>query len=59
MYPASAKLQKQMKYADAKQIPFVVLIGEEEMQSSKLTLKNMTSGEQEKLSVEEIIEKVK
>lgn len=59
LYPASAKLQKQMKYADAKQIPFVVLIGEEEMQSGKLTIKNMTSGEQEKLSVEEIIEKVK
>lgn len=55
LYPASAKLQKQMKYADAKQIPFVVLIGEEEMQSGKLTLKNMQSGEQEKLSVEEII----
>ncbi|AFD09217.1 histidyl-tRNA synthetase [Solitalea canadensis DSM 3403] len=59
LYPASAKLQKQMKYADAKQIPFVVLIGEEEMQSGKLTLKNMQSGEQEKLSVEEIIKKLK
>lgn len=59
LYPVSAKLQKQMKYADAKQIPFVILIGEEEMQSGKLTLKNMISGEQEKLSVAEIIEKVK
>ncbi|POY39124.1 histidine--tRNA ligase [Solitalea longa] len=58
LYPASSKLQKQMKYADAKQIPFVILIGEEEMQSGLLALKNMQSGEQEKLSLENILEKL-
>ncbi|UKJ09396.1 histidine--tRNA ligase [Solitalea lacus] len=58
LYPSSTKLQKQMKYADSKRIPFVILIGEEEMQSGKLTLKNMTSGEQEKLTIDMIIEKL-
>jgi histidyl-tRNA synthetase len=55
LYPEAAKMKKQMKYADQKQIPFVLLIGEEEMQTGKLTLKNMTSGEQQKLGVEEMI----
>ncbi|SMO52250.1 histidine--tRNA ligase [Solitalea koreensis] len=59
LYPASAKLQKQMKYADAKNIPFVVLIGDEEMKSGKLTLKNMHSGDQEQLDIDEIIAKLK
>ena len=55
LYPDSVKLKKQMMYANKKQIPFVVLIGEEEMQSGLLTLKNMGSGEQIKVAVEEII----
>jgi histidyl-tRNA synthetase len=55
LYPASAKLKKQMSYADAKRIPYVVLIGSDEMQSGILTLKDMQSGQQEKLSVEEIV----
>jgi histidyl-tRNA synthetase len=59
LYPASAKLKKQMSYADAKNIPFVVLIGEEEMQSGQLTLKDMASGEQQKLTVTEIVDKLK
>lgn len=49
LYPASAKLKKQLSYADAKAIPYVVLIGSDEMQSGMLTLKNMQSGEQQKL----------
>jgi histidyl-tRNA synthetase len=48
-------LQKQMKYANDKNIPFVLLIGDEEIQSGKLTLKNMQSGEQQKLTIDEIL----
>jgi len=55
LYPSSAKLKKQMSYADDKSIPYVVLIGSDEMQSGILTLKNMHSGEQQKLSPEAII----
>ncbi|WP_199117181.1 histidine--tRNA ligase [Pedobacter sp. ASV28] len=59
LYPTSAKLKKQMSYADAKNIPYVILIGEEEIQSGQLTLKNMASGEQQKLVLAEIIERLK
>jgi histidyl-tRNA synthetase len=60
VYPdAKAKMKKQMGYANDKQIPYVVLIGSDEMQSGLLSLKDMTSGTQEKVSVAELIEKVK
>lgn len=59
LYPTSAKLKKQMSYADAKNIPYVILIGEEEMQSGLLTLKDMTSGAQEKLAITDIIARLK
>lgn len=59
LYPTSAKLKKQMGYADAKNIPYVILIGDEEMQNGLLTLKDMASGEQQKLSLMEIIEHIK
>ena len=49
LYPASAKLKKQMAYADAKNIPYVLLIGDEEMQNGLLSLKDMRTGEQQKL----------
>jgi histidyl-tRNA synthetase len=52
-------MKKQMGYANDKQIPYVVLIGSDEMQSGLLSLKDMTSGTQEKVSVAELIEKVK
>jgi histidyl-tRNA synthetase len=55
IYPSSAKLKKQMAYADDKSIPYVILIGSDEMESGLLTLKNMKNGEQQKVSVEEII----
>jgi len=58
LYPAAAKLKKQMSYADAKNIPYVVLIGSEEMQEGQLTLKDMQSGQQEKLAIAEIITRV-
>lgn len=56
IYPSSAKLKKQMTYADDKNIPFVILIGSDEMETGLLTLKNMKSGEQQKLATEQIIE---
>jgi len=58
LYPAGAKIKKQMEYANNKQIPYTVIIGSDEMQSGLLTFKNMTSGEQEKLTAEEILDKV-
>ncbi|GAB1463869.1 histidine--tRNA ligase [Pedobacter sp.] len=59
LYPASAKLKKQMSYADGKNIPYVILIGDKEMQSGLLTLKDMASGEQEKLAIADIIARLK
>jgi histidyl-tRNA synthetase len=59
LYPSSAKLKKQMSYADDKSIPYVILIGSDEMQSGALTLKNMQSGDQQKLTQEAIIEFIK
>ncbi len=55
IYPDSVKLKKQLDYADRKSIPFVILIGSDEMQSGLLTLKNMKTGEQQKLKTEDII----
>jgi histidyl-tRNA synthetase len=55
IYPSSAKLKKQMSYADDKKIPFVILIGSEEMETGLLSLKNMKSGEQQKITAEQII----
>uniref|UniRef100_UPI0040494354 histidine--tRNA ligase n=1 Tax=Daejeonella sp. TaxID=2805397 RepID=UPI0040494354 len=54
IYPSSAKLKKQMTYADDKNIPFVILIGSDEMETGLLSFKNMKSGEQQKLTTEEI-----
>ena len=53
------KLKKQMSYANAKQIPFVALAGENEMAAGKLTLKNMLTGDQQLVSAEELISAVK
>jgi len=54
----SAKMKKQMSYADSKKIPFVVLIGKDEMQSGSLTIKDMATGQQEKLTLSKIISKL-
>jgi histidyl-tRNA synthetase len=56
LYPTAAKLKKQLSYADAKKIPYVILIGSEEMGSGLLSLKNMQSGEQQKLDIAAIIQ---
>ena len=52
-------MKKQMSYANAKQIPFVVLAGENEMNAGKVTLKNMETGDQSVLSEDELIERLK
>ncbi|WP_394369452.1 histidine--tRNA ligase [Fulvivirga lutea] len=59
IYPDQAKLKKQFGYADKKNIPYTITIGSEEMKSGKLALKDLHSGEQESLSVDEIINKLK
>ena len=58
IYPDSAKMKKQMSYANAKQIPFVVLAGESEMEAGKVTLKNMETGEQVLVSPDELVSKL-
>jgi histidyl-tRNA synthetase len=59
LYPAGTKIKKQLDYANAKQIPYTIMIGSDEMQSGLLTFKDMTSGLQEKLSAESIINKLR
>ena len=59
IFPDKAKMKKQMSYANAKNIPFVVLAGENEMAAGKVTLKNMESGEQTLVTAEELIAAVK
>lgn len=56
LYPDVAKMKKQMKYADQKQIPFVVLIGEQELETGNLSLKNMKTGEQQQVPVDKMIQ---
>ena len=59
IYPDSAKMKKQMSYANAKQIPFVAIVGESEMAEGKVNLKNMTTGEQSMLSPDELVEAIR
>ena len=49
-------MKKQMSYANAKQVPYVVLAGENEISEGKLTLKNMLTGDQQLVTVEELID---
>ena len=59
IFPDSSKMKKQMGYANAKNIPFVALVGENEMNENKVTLKNMETGEQTLVSAEELIQTLK
>ena len=59
MYPDSMKMKKQMSYANAKAIPFVALAGENEIAEGKFTLKNMQTGEQQLVTIDELISIVK
>lgn len=56
LYPESAKMKKQMGYADTKKIPFVAIVGETEMEEGKINLKNMITGEQKPATLEELID---
>ena len=58
LYPAGAKIKKQMEYANNKNIPYTVVIGSDEMQSGLLSFKNMTTGEQERLTADEIVKQL-
>ena len=58
VFPDSAKMKKQMSYANAKQIPFVALAGENEINEGKVTLKDMTTGEQMLVTADELLTKL-
>ncbi|MBR5687992.1 MAG: histidine--tRNA ligase [Prevotella sp.] len=58
IYPDKSKMKKQMSYANAKNIPFVVIVGENEMQEGKMMLKNMETGEQRLVTIEELIQTI-
>ena len=59
VYPEPTKMKKQMGYADAKQIPYVAIVGGDEMAQNKVMLKNMTSGEQKLVTLNELMSAIK
>ena len=59
MFPDASKMKKQMSYANAKQIPFVALAGDNEIAEGKITLKDMTTGEQMLVTPDELITRLK
>ena len=59
LFPDASKMKKQMSYANAKQIPYVVLAGDNEMAQGKLTLKDMATSDQKLVTIEELIEELK
>ncbi|MDO1500293.1 histidine--tRNA ligase [Winogradskyella maritima] len=58
LYPDDAKMKKQMNHANRRNIPYVVLVGEQELEASNFTLKNMASGEQSTLSLSDLLQKL-
>jgi len=59
LYPDNAKMKKQMTYANKRNVPYVVLVGDEELKNNQYTLKDMSSGVQQKYSLDELLNKVK
>jgi len=59
IYPVDAKMKKQMKYANDKNVKFIALVGDEEISENVIQLKNMKTGEQEGMSIEEAIAFIK
>ena len=59
LYPSTAKMQKQMKYANDRNVQYVALVGENEMNQELIQLKNMETGDQEEMSIDELIFKLK
>ena len=58
VYLEEAKIKKKMKYADKFKIPYTIIVGEEEIKTKILTLKDMKTGEQKKLTIDEIINEI-
>ena len=58
LYPDQAKMKKQMSYANTREIPFVALVGEQEIKDGMLTLKEMETGKQERLTPEQLVERL-
>ncbi|TAH04797.1 MAG: histidine--tRNA ligase [Sphingobacteriales bacterium] len=58
LYPFGAKIKKQMQYANDKQIAYTLIIGSQEMETGKFTLKNMETGEQQQLTIDEVLSKI-
>lgn len=58
LYPDEVKIKKQFAYADKKQVPYVVILGDNEIKEKNISLKNLISGEQEVLSIEGLISRV-
>ena len=58
LFPDASKMKKQMSYANQKQIPFVALAGENEINEGKFTLKNMLTGDQQLVTVDELLAQV-
>ena len=59
IYPESAKMKKQMEYANRRMIPYVVIIGGNELQEQKATVKNMRTGEQSSVAFDDVCDFVK
>ena len=59
IYPDSAKMKKQMAYADSKKIPFVAIVGESELEQGLITLKDMTTGQQDRLTIDQVADRLK
>ena len=59
LYPEPAKMKKQMSYANGRNIPFVAVVGENEVNEGKVMLKNMATGEQQQLSPDEVVDLLK
>ncbi|MDD2962047.1 MAG: histidine--tRNA ligase [Muribaculaceae bacterium] len=59
IYPEATKMKKQMSYADTKKIPFVAIVGESELAEGNIMVKNMVEGKQDKMTIEELINRLK
>jgi histidyl-tRNA synthetase len=59
IYPDAAKMKKQMSYANEKQVPYVAIVGENEMNAGEVMLKNMVSGEQQLVKASELVANLK
>jgi len=59
LYPDCAKMKKQMNYANDRQIPYVAIVGADEVLNGTIALKNMATGDQQSLTVDQVIEELK